>query len=62
MRYFKNKFYLTKDSERVAHVHIINGNYIVCGHYRKFTEFKRRVFDKTGFDEFVRKNDLVLEQ
>lgn len=62
MDYFKHKYYLTHNNIRVAHVHIVGSKYIVCGHYKQFTEFKRRRFDKTGFDEFMQNNNLVLEQ
>ena len=60
--YFTNKFYLIKDDKRVAHVHILGNEYKVCGHYKQFAQFKRCTFDKTGFDEFIQKNNLVIEQ
>lgn len=62
MDYFKHKYYLTHNNIRVAHVHIVGGKYTVCGHYKRFPQFKRRTFDKAGFDEFVKQNYLVIEQ
>jgi hypothetical protein len=47
-QYFTNKHYLTKDNRRIAHVHIVGDAYTVCGHYKRFTEFKRRTFDKAA--------------
>ncbi|KKD21156.1 hypothetical protein XA22_13735 [Staphylococcus cohnii subsp. cohnii] len=61
MNYFKHKYYLTHNNIRVAHVHILGNEYKVCGHYKRFAQFKRRTFDKAGFEEFIQKNNLVIE-
>lgn len=61
-KYFTNKHYLTKDSKRIAHVHIVDGTYTVCGHYRRFTEFKRRTFDKAAFEQFCSDRNIVMEE
>ncbi len=60
--YFKNKYYLIKGNQRIAHVHIVDGTYKVCGHYKKFKEFKHRVFNKETFEQFKAAHDLKLEE
>ncbi|KYH14903.1 SAV1978 family virulence-associated passenger protein [Staphylococcus kloosii] len=60
--YFTNKHYLTKDKRRIAHVHIVGDVSTVCGHYRKFTEFKRRTFDKAAFEQFCSDRGLSMEE
>ncbi|MCJ0913252.1 SAV1978 family virulence-associated passenger protein [Mammaliicoccus sciuri] len=60
--YFKNKYYLIKDNQRIAHVHIVDGTYKVCGHYKKFKEFKHREFNKETFEQFKAAHDLKLEE
>jgi hypothetical protein len=60
--YFTNKHYLTKDNRRIAHVHIVGDAYTVCGHYRKFTDFKRRTFDKAAFKNFISDRGLTMEE
>ena len=56
--YFTNKHYLTKDNRRIAHVHIVGDAHTVCGHYKRFTEFKRRTFNKYEFEQFCRDRGL----
>ncbi|MEX5936942.1 SAV1978 family virulence-associated passenger protein [Mammaliicoccus sciuri] len=60
--YFKNKYYLIKGNQRIAHVHIVDGTYKVCGHYKKFREFKHCVFNKETFEQFKAVHDLKLEE
>ncbi|MFT2142270.1 SAV1978 family virulence-associated passenger protein [Mammaliicoccus sciuri] len=58
--YFRNKYYLVKDNQRIAHVHIVDGTYKVCGHYKKFKEFKHRVFNKETFEQFCRDRHISI--
>lgn len=60
--YFTNKHYLTKDNRRIAHVHIVGDAYTVCGHYKRFTEFKRRTFNKATFEQFCSNRGLSIEE
>ncbi|PTJ79271.1 SAV1978 family virulence-associated passenger protein [Staphylococcus kloosii] len=61
-QYFTNKHYLTKDNRRIAHVHIVGDAYKVCGHYKRFTEFKRRTFNKYEFEQFCGDRGLTMEE
>ncbi|WP_186311679.1 SAV1978 family virulence-associated passenger protein [Staphylococcus pettenkoferi] len=61
--YFKNKHYLiNSDKKRVAHVHIINGLYKVCGHYRTMYHGLKYRFSKEEFEQFCVDRDLNIEE
>ncbi|WP_414486300.1 SAV1978 family virulence-associated passenger protein [Staphylococcus pettenkoferi] len=60
--YFKNKHYLlNNDGKRVAHVHIINGLYKVCGHYRTMYHGLKFRFNKSEFEQFLKHNKWEVD-
>ncbi|WP_343122387.1 SAV1978 family virulence-associated passenger protein, partial [Staphylococcus aureus] len=41
----KNKRYLSKDNERVEHIHVVNGTYYFHGHIGPGWQIVKKTFD-----------------
>ncbi|EGQ2935862.1 hypothetical protein EAF27_05495 [Staphylococcus pseudintermedius] len=62
-QYFSSKKYLYKDGEKVAHMHVVNGVYLLHGHFKtKFTRLKLEFDNKQEFYDYLKKHELHFEE
>lgn len=57
------KRYLYQDGRKVAHMHIVNGLYLLHGHFKtKFTRLKLEFDNKQEFYDYLKKHELHFEE
>lgn len=62
IKYFENKYYLVnKEKRRVAHVHILDDIYKVCGHIGTQFNTKKYYFKNEEFEKFLNNYELEME-
>ncbi|EGQ3142946.1 hypothetical protein H2497_001011 [Staphylococcus pseudintermedius] len=62
-QYFGTKRYLYQDGRKVAHIHIVNGLYLLHGHFKtKFTRWKLEFDNKQEFYDYLKKHELHFEE
>ncbi|WP_294582980.1 SAV1978 family virulence-associated passenger protein [uncultured Staphylococcus sp.] len=62
IKYFENKYYLLDaEKRRLAHVHILDDMYKVCGHIGTKFNTKKFYFTKEEFEKFLNNHELEME-
>lgn len=62
-QHFGTKRYLYQDGRKVAHMHIVNGLYLLHGHFKtKFTRLKLEFDNKQEFYDYLKKHELHFEE
>ncbi|HCW8236151.1 TPA: hypothetical protein OYF98_001619 [Staphylococcus aureus] len=62
-RFFGSKRYLYQDNERVAHTHIVNGNYYFHGHHKTMFKGVKKTFDTAEeLETYIKQHGLEYEE
>ncbi|WP_371388484.1 SAV1978 family virulence-associated passenger protein [Staphylococcus aureus] len=61
-QFFESKRYLYQDNERVAHIHVVNGNYYFHGHIVPGWQGVKKTFDTAEeLEIYIQQHGLVYE-
>ncbi|CAC8121579.1 TPA: hypothetical protein PD760_001861 [Staphylococcus aureus] len=62
-QFFRSKRYLYQDSERVAHIHVVNGTHYFHGHIVPGWQGVKKIFDTTEeLETYIKQHGLEYEE